>query len=130
MLNGAGRLQAPFSVPRSGAWDLWLKGEVMPRLEVALDGEPVGSIAGQLGGDSLVPNTSAPMAIRLRAGAHRLTITRGTLTLRPGDGGSAVLQDVFLTPQATSDQPVVSVPVERWHSLCGRAFEWVELIGT
>jgi hypothetical protein len=130
VLRGAGRLRAPFSVPRSGTWDLWFEGEIMPRLEVALDGEPVGSIAGQLGGDSLVPNTSAPLAIRLRAGAHRLTITRGTLTLRPGDGGSAVLQDVFLTPQATSDQPVVSVPVERWHSLCGRAFEWVELIGT
>src|SRR4029077_2561305 len=97
-------------------------------LELALDGEPVGSIAGQLGGDSLGPNTSAPLAIRPRARADRLTITRGTFTLRPGDGGSAVLASVILTPRGGEPSAVRTVSAAHWRSLCGAPYAWVELV--
>ena len=67
------------------------------------------SIAGQLAGNSLVPDTATPIAVRLSAGAHRLAVTRAGFSLAPGNGGAAVLDDAFLTPART---PAGSC--ERW----------------
>jgi hypothetical protein len=128
LLSKPGRLSRRFAVPRSGTWRLWLKGEIMPRLGIELDGRELATIAGQLGGDSLLPSTAAPISVRLTAGRHRLTIARGGLSLRPGDGGSAVLRDVFLTPEDAPGQGVRSVSAGAWRSLCGRAYGWVELV--
>ena len=97
-MHGAGRLSAEFAVPAAGVWDVWLEGQIMPAVKVALDGHPVASIGSQLGGNSLVPNTLTPLAVSLSAGRHRLSVTRGGFTLAPGDGGAVVLFGIFLTP--------------------------------
>src|SRR5205823_4383065 len=69
-----GRLTASFAVRRSGSWDLWLQGQFMVRVAVALDGRALASVEGQLGGNSLVPDTVGPLAVRLRSGVHRLSV--------------------------------------------------------
>jgi hypothetical protein len=124
-----GRLTASFRVPRAGGWDVWLQGQIMPAVGVALDGHRLGSIAGQLGGNSLAQNTMTPLRARLSAGVHRLSIRTGGSTLAPGGGGSMVLFAVFLTPaKGAGEQPLSAVPAGRWRSLCARSHEWVEVV--
>jgi hypothetical protein len=92
-----GALSVGFALPRAGAWTLWLQGEFMPRVTVAVDGRRVGTISGQLSGNSLVPDTAPPIALSLAAGEHVLRVTRAGFSLAPGSGGSAVLAGAFLT---------------------------------
>ena len=123
-----GRLTTMFSVPRSGIWDVWLQGEIMPAIGVSVDERQVASISGQLTGVATDPDTMAPLRVRLAAGSHRLTITRtGSSPLAPGAGGSAILDAIFLTPAGVGAQATLHVtPADRWHSLCGRRLEWIE----
>jgi hypothetical protein len=128
VMRGPGRLRSTFTVPHAGAWELWLRGEIMRPLHVSVDGRLVGSIGGQLGGDSLNPDTMTPLGVQLAAGRHLLSITRGGATFAPGDGGWAVLGRVFMTPAGVGSQETIrTVPAARWHSLCGHAFDWIEV---
>jgi hypothetical protein len=128
VMRTPGRLQAAFEVPRAGVWQLWVKGQIMPTVEVRVDGRRIASIGGQLSGNSLVTDTVPPFALHLAAGPHRLSITRNDPTLAPGDEGSAVLAAVFLTPAAYDPRSALrSVPPSRWRALCGRRYAWIEL---
>ena len=102
----------------------------MPAVEVSVDGHPLASIGGQLNGVASDPDTTAPLRVRLTAGLHRLTITRGASNLlAPGSGGSAILDSIFLTPVGAGGQATLHVtPAARWRSLCGRALEWIEVV--
>jgi hypothetical protein len=122
-----GRLAATFELP-AGRWDLWVQGQIMPAVELGLDGRRLASIGGELSGNSLVPDTVPPLAVALSAGAHRLSVTRGPSTLKPGDGGSAVLAAIFLTPAAYDPGALRSAPASHWRALCGRSYEWIELV--
>ncbi|MCW3029780.1 MAG: hypothetical protein JWN81_2991 [Solirubrobacterales bacterium] len=129
VMNKRGRLTVTFNLPASGAWNVWLQGQIMPDVEVRVDGRRLASVGGQLSGNSLVPNTVPPLAAVLSAGAHSLTIARGGFTLAPGDGGSAVLASVFLAEAAYDPQRALrAVAVDRWRALCGRRYDWVELV--
>jgi hypothetical protein len=129
VMSTPGRLSASFTLPTSGAWDVWVQGQIMPTVTLSVDGARVAAIAGQLDGNSLVPNTVPPIRLRLTAGQHRLWVTRSGFTLAPGDGGMAVLDAVFLTPAAASPQGTLRAAAPaRWQSLCGRSYQWVELV--
>jgi hypothetical protein len=131
VMRRAGTLRVTFTLPHDGTWELWLKGEVMRALHVAIDGRPLGSIGGQLDGNSLVSNSLTPLRATLSAGRHTLTIARPGASLAPGDGGAAVLAAIFLVPAGPAGEPALrSVPLDRWHSLCERTLQWVELIPT
>jgi hypothetical protein len=128
VMSAPGPLSAVFTAPRSGVWNLWLQGQIMPTVKVNVDGHPLASVGGQLGGNSLVPNTMTPFPVSLSAGRHRLSVTRGGSSLAPGDGGSAVLYTIFLTPaNAPVQEPLYVVAPGRWRSLCGRSYEWIEV---
>jgi hypothetical protein len=130
LMTRPGRLEAAFVTPHAGPWDLWLQGEIMPAIGVSVDGHQLASISGQISGVASDPNTIAPLRVRLAAGRHRLTITRGSINpLSPGSGGSAILDSAFLTPLAARSQATLHViPTARWRSLCGRLLEWVEVV--
>jgi hypothetical protein len=130
LMSRAGRLTATFAVPHAGVWDLWLQGEIMPAVQVSVDGRQLASISGQLTGVATDPDTMAPLRVRLAAGRHRLTITRGASSLlAPGSGGSAILDSIFLTPIGAGGQPTLHVtPTARWRSLCGQRLEWIEVV--
>jgi hypothetical protein len=98
VMGRAGILSATFTLPRGGAWELWLKGDVMRALTVRVDGRALGRLGGQLDGNSLVVNVFTPLRTRLGAGRHTLTITRPGADLAPGDGGAATLAAIFLVP--------------------------------
>jgi hypothetical protein len=128
-MNTRGRLTAEFTVPFSGIWNVWLQGQIMPTITLGVDGHPLASIGAQLGGNSVVRNTTSRVPVRLSAGRHRLSVARGGFSLAPGNGGSADLYGAFLTPAAApAEQPLFAVAPARWRSLCGRSYEWVEII--
>ena len=83
LMSPHGRLDATFTVPHAGVWDLWLQGEIMPPVGVSVDGRPLASISGQLTGVASDPDTMAPLRVRLAAGDHRVTIVRGAPTRWP-----------------------------------------------
>jgi hypothetical protein len=125
-----GRLEATFAIPHAGVWNLWLQGEIMPAVQVSIDGHPLASISGQLTGVAQDPDTMAPLRVALTAGPHRLKIVRaGSSLLAPGEGGSAILDSIFLTPAGAGSQATLRVtPAARWRSLCGGRFEWIEVV--
>jgi hypothetical protein len=130
LMSGPGRLTATFAVPRAGVWDLWLGGEIMPAVGVSVDGRPLATIAGQLNGVATDPDTIAPLRVRLAAGLHRVTISRGSSSLlAPGSGGSAILDSIFLTSVGAGGQTTLHVtPAARWRSLCGQRLQWIEVV--
>jgi hypothetical protein len=128
-MSTPGRLEAAFAVPRAGAWEVWLQGQIMPAVTVAVDGRRLASIGAQLGGNSLVPNTITPLRAFLRAGEHRISVTPADPTFVPGGGGSAVLFAIFLTPSTRAGQQLLhAISPLRWRSLCGGSYEWVEAV--
>jgi hypothetical protein len=129
LMHRPGTLRIAFRLPHGGVWRLWLKGEVMRALSVAVDGRPLGSLGAQLGDNSLVANTLSPLGARLSAGSHVLTITRPGTNLAPGDGGAALLSAIFLTPAGPAGEPALhAVPAARLRRLCARPLQWVELV--
>jgi hypothetical protein len=128
LMSRPGRLEATFTVPHTGVWDMWLQGEIMPAVGVSVDGRQLASISGQLTGVATDPDTMAPLPIQLSAGSHRVTITRGSGNpLAPGAGGSAILDSIFLTPAGAGSQARLHVtPAAQWRSLCGEPLEWIE----
>jgi hypothetical protein len=129
VMSSPGSLSASFSLPRSGVWQVWVQGEIMPTVKLRIDGRTIAAIGGQLDGNSLVPNTVPPIAVRLSAGEHTVSVTRPGFSLAPGAGGAAVLDAIFLTPADTDPQgPLrIAAPAD-WRSLCGRSYQWIELI--
>ena len=127
-ITGPGRLHSAFGIPHSGVWYVWLQGDLMRPLSVRIDGHEVGSVGEQLGGDALNPNTMAPLPVHLSAGRHVLELTRGGFTLAPGDGGLSQLDRVFFTPAGASDETLRTTPPAAWHSLCGHAYDWIEVV--
>jgi hypothetical protein len=129
VMASPGRLTASFTVPHAGAWNLWLQGEFMPDVVVHVDGRLVASLGGQFGGDAVVPDTTAPVRLRLSAARHRLTVALTGSGVGPGDGGAADLTAIFLTPVGAGErQQVRSVSPTRWRSLCGHRYVWIEAV--
>ncbi len=126
LMTRNGGLTASFRIPRAGVWNLWLQGEVMPAVGVSVDGSELGRISGQVSGNLFNPGTIAPLPVSLAAGVHRLALTRGGLTLAPGNGGSAILHAVFLAPAGARERLVVT-PAAGWRRLCGGRFDWIEV---
>jgi hypothetical protein len=124
-----GTVSLPFDVPRTGSWELWLQGQFMPQIRVGLDGRALASLQGQLAGNSLVPDTATPIAVRLSAGEHRLTVARSGFSLAPGNGGSAVLDAAFLTPAHAPARVLRALRSgASRHALCADAYRWIELV--
>jgi hypothetical protein len=124
-----GTVSLPFDVPHAGSWELWLQGQFMPLIRVGLDGQPLASLHGQLAGNSLVPDTATPIAVRLSAGEHRLSVERAGFSLAPGNGGSAVLDAAFLTPAHAPARVLRTLPIHASRAaLCTSVYQWIELV--
>jgi hypothetical protein len=58
-------------------------------------------------------------------------LTRSSPGWGPGETGSAVLDAIFLTPAGSGSQAALSTaPASQWQSLCGRRYQWVEILGS
>jgi hypothetical protein len=128
-MRNPGTVTLRFSVPHRGSWTLWLQGQFMPPVRVRLDARTVGSLHGQLAGNSLVPDTATPFAVRLSRGRHSLAVTRSHFSLAPGNGGSAVLDSVFLTPAHVPARELRTLRAGASpQALCATRYQWIELV--
>jgi hypothetical protein len=128
-LAGPGAARMTLTVPRAGTWHLWVQGQLMPAVTIAVDERSAGIISGQVEGGSLSAQAIAPLSVELSAGRHTISIVRGATGLGPGEGGWADVRAVFLTPAAASGRPeIVRAPLSRWHSLCGAPVQWAEAL--
>ncbi len=130
VMSHPGTLTVSVRVPSTGLWDLWLQGQFMPKVTVGVDGRAVASPAGELSGNSLVPDTLPPIRLALTAGTHLITLTRGGGGLDPGAAGRAVIDAILLTPAAeATPAPLSFAPAAAWRDLCrGSSKQWVELL--
>jgi hypothetical protein len=129
VMGHPGTLRDRFTLPSAGTWDVWVQGDIMPAVHLAVDGYALASISGQLSGNSRVPNTIPAIPAQLAGGVHSLTLTRTSPGLGPGEKGAAVLDAIFLTPAGSGSSPTLrSAPISRWKSLCGSEYQWVELL--
>ena len=123
---GPARLTTDFRAPRSGRYRIYLKGDINRPFSIAIDGDEIGSVGYQTGGQGHV---TAPIDAELDAGVRGLMLTRGGGTLEPGNGGPARLDAVLIEPAWEGAQPSMSsVPVRDWRSLCGQELDWIELV--
>jgi hypothetical protein len=128
-MRNPGTVTLRFSVPHGGSWKLWLQGQFMPSVRVRLDARTVGTLQGQLAGNSLVPDTATPFAVRLSPGRHSLSVTRSGFSLAPGNGGSAVLDSVFLTPAHAPARELRTLRAGASpQALCAARYQWIELV--
>jgi hypothetical protein len=128
-MAGAGEMAIGFSVAQAGTWDLSLVGEFAPAITLRLDGRRLGSLSGELGGDSVVPNVAAPLHVHLSAGTHLLVVARGSARLAPGDGGSALLDRVYVSPADAPARTLVTLSPRALRApSCATAYAWVELL--
>lgn len=124
-----GTLSARFAVPQAGAWELWLRGQFMPPVEVEIDGRRVARVAGELSGNTLMPDPFGPRRLALAAGPHRLRVTRTGFSLAPGNGGAAVLEAAFLVPSGTPPRSLRALSaVASRGALCREPYRRVELL--
>ena len=106
-----------------GTYDVWIRASTGRRLTVSVDGRPAGSV------DSLNSQGQWLQAGRaeLPAGAHAVRLERPGGDLAPGDGTMSVLGPVALVRSGTAEPREVS-PGAAEATLCGRRWDWVELV--
>jgi hypothetical protein len=124
--DGTARLAV--EVPQTGEWRVWVGGGALGELEVAVDGEPAGSVRHQL--DASVGWLRFD-ALELAAGEHVVELRTARPVWQAGrgaDDGQLPLGPVALTREdvpATTLERVPSAEVDR---LCdGRTYDWVEV---
>jgi hypothetical protein len=130
VMGHPGTLHTRFTLPSAGRWDVWVQGDIMPTVQLSVDGRRLASISGELSGNSLVADTIPAIPVDLDSATHRLTLTRTAPGLGPGETGAAVLDAIFLTPAGAGSSPTLrSVAAAQWRSLCGGRYQWLELVG-
>jgi hypothetical protein len=125
-ISGPGRLQTEVRVARAGQYRLWLKGDFNRSMEISVDGERVGSVAYDSGGQG---SYARPVSVRLAAGRHRIDLVRPGGSLEPGNGGPARVGLIVLEPAWPGSEPRRElVSTDRWRSLCRQPLDWVEVV--
>jgi hypothetical protein len=124
-LNGPGHLAASFRIPQDGRWLLWLRGDVFRPLTVYIDGRRVGSLGHETGGDR---NYLHPLPLQLSAGKHELRLVRGGGSLAPGDATPSNVRRIAFELPSSPAKDVVTLAPSRWHELCNRQLDWLEVV--
>ena len=125
-IAGPGRLQTEIHVSRSGRYRLWLKGDFNRPIEIYVDGERIGFVAYESGGQG---NYATPVNVTLEPGRHRIELQRPGGSLKPGNGGPARVGLIVLEPAWAGAQPRRElVSTDQWRSLCRQPLDWVEVV--
>ncbi|MDX6671647.1 MAG: hypothetical protein QOI91_2010, partial [Solirubrobacteraceae bacterium] len=107
-----------------GRYVAWLRGSFGRPVEILVDGRRVGDASG-IG----TPGQLARVGqIVLSAGPHRALIRRGGGTLEPGSGVHGNIGPLVLV-RAELERLVTVAPAKAARDLCGRPWDWIELVG-
>jgi hypothetical protein len=107
---------------RAGVYDAWVRASTGRDLNISVDGRRVGSV------NSL--NTQGQWlhagSVRLDAGHHDVRLERPGGGLAPGDGVTSVIGPVALVRRGA--RPVRELPPRRATELCGKRWDWIEVV--
>jgi hypothetical protein len=110
--------------PQAGDYEVWLGGSVRPRVEVSVDGEPVGEVRHELNNFGQYIRFGI---VQLDPGTHRVEVEFGDADLHPGRGGSTLpVGPLVLSSAEAADARLISVPAADARELCGREWDWIE----
>ena len=119
-----GTIEARVEIPRAGAYELWLRGSVRPRLEVTVDGFPAGDVRHQLENAGQYVRIGSA---HLGRGSHLVAIHFDGADLHPGSGGApAPVGPLVLSVGDAAETRIVRVPATRAAELCRRSWDWIE----
>ena len=106
----------------AGRFRVWVKGSFGRGTTAYVDGRRVGTANGI--------NTPGQWyevgEVRLSAGPHQLKLRRPGFGIAPGDAWRGQLGPLALEPVGRGR--LVSVPADRARDLCGREWDWVEVV--
>ena len=106
----------------AGRQVVWVRASATRALTVYVDGRRVGQ-AKQIN----TPDQWIRVGtVDLRPGPHKIEVRRGGASWRPGDSAYGTLGPLVLAGAGRSR--LVSVPPARAGELCGRPWDWVELV--
>ena len=130
--GGAGRATREQVIPSAGRYDFFLAGSFGRPVNVRVDGHIVGTAAYQAsypGGWLLIGSH------RLSAGVHSVAITRGGVSLHPGNGDGVDLFNraigpLVIIPARPAVPAVRYSSVREFHRLCrtSQPLRWVEVV--
>jgi hypothetical protein len=121
----AGYVDGMLTVRRGGRYALWVQGDFPRKLYAQVDGRTVGWVAGTNTPGQWLRATS----LALGAGAHRVrlfTFPGHRHNLGPGDWSIGTIGAAAL--QREEPAHLRTVPLSRYHVLCGTQADWVELV--
>jgi hypothetical protein len=124
-LGAPGELRTRFDVTEPGRHLLWFKGDFSRAAEVRVDGERVGEVAYDSGGEG---NYAKPIEVQLDAGTHVLEMSKGGGTLKPGDAAPSRLLAIVVQPP--DDESVSERPASDWRPLCNERVDWLEAVSS
>jgi hypothetical protein len=119
---GPGNEDERVDVPATGRYAVWVQGSFPRPVAVDVNGRRVGSVSGM---DS-VNQWAKAGTVTLTKGGHSVRLHRGGGRFGPGDGAFGEIGYVDLTQQAPAR--MYPLPLDRWHSLCGRTLDWIEVV--
>jgi hypothetical protein len=124
----SGDLKVSVDAPRTGLYEIWLGGSVRPQVELLIDGRPAGEVRHQLNNEGLYVLLGRA---QLERGTHDITVRFSDADLHPGSGGNPrSIGPLVLSDSDASDSTVVDLPAaEAERRLCGRRWDWIELVG-
>jgi hypothetical protein len=125
-LSNPGTRYLQVDVRQAGTYAVWLGGSMRGPVSISVDGASAGRLRDQLN----YPGEFIPFGtVTLSAGIHRVALDFGGGDLLPGSGGPADVVGPLVLQRAGVMRPLITAPAADARSLCGRALEWVEVIG-
>jgi hypothetical protein len=119
-------IQRTVQVERADEYGIWLEGSAMGELTAAVDGERVGAVRGELsnrGGWILLG------VARLAPGSHRIEVEASGADLHPGsDLPPDLTGSLALARSEASEARLTAVEPSRATTLCGRPWDWIEVV--
>jgi hypothetical protein len=107
-----------------GRYEVWVQGDFPRRMRVFVDGRPVGWVSGSDGPGQWLQAGS----VWLAPGTHTLRVVKsaGHRHFGPGEFGIGTFGAVEL--RRAEPEQVSTLPLARWHTLCGQEADWVEVV--
>ncbi len=109
---------------RGGRYTVWAQGDFPRPVQVFVDGRSVGWVSG-----SNTPSQwLAAATVTLAPGTHTLRLYKhpGRAYFGPEEWAMGITGGVAL--QRQEPERLYTLPLSRWHTLCGTLADWVELV--
>ena len=120
-----GEARGEMTVERDGTYDVWIGGSLRGEMTAKIDGERTGSAANRL--NNLGQYIEAGSA-ELTAGAHELILENELSSIAPSDGADPDPLGPVILAIDDIDSPVRYFSADDADQLCGKRWDWIEVI--